>query len=559
LGVSSSPSLTVFRDLYGYLPNLFRIQSAVAGALEAEAAMAHALLAKQHGLTRAQKELVLLAVAAARGNRYCATMHWQGLLALGVKEARLEQVIAGPRQAGLALSEEVREESGEEAVVVGAWGNLECTLADGLSAEPDFDPIELPTRGQDSAGFQAAVPRELRRLPVAQTGGDDEALRPVRDRLGWVPNVFRAQALGPEILAAEANAIKALLLEGGALSTLHKAAILLAVSSALGNVSCTDFSYQCLRTLGLTSDDAYQMAAGQSGSNLAGAEKGLLDFAVGLVSERSGSRAESRERLRRQPGFIEAEMIEAVAAAALAGFLVTVQLGLDTPPDFAPGSEREALAVKTVHLFSPERRQSQRIAAADPDADLVARVKGGDLEAFEELMNRHSRRVYRTLMGILGNPDEARDAVQDTFLKAFEHIGEFQGRSKYSTWLVSIAGNTGVQVLRNRRRLESLDDDGVESQDGFRPKDLRSWAEDPEQLYSKAETRMLIEGAILKLPAKYRIVVVLRDLEQLSIEDSAAALGLGIPALKARHLRGRLMVREALTPSFSAAARGGAA
>jgi len=161
------------------------------------------------------------------------------------------------------------------------------------------------------------------------------------------------------------------------------------------------------------------------------------------------------------------------------------------------------------------------------------------------------------LLGILGSREEARDAMQDTFVKAFQHLGKFQGRSKFSTWLVSIASNTGLQLLRDRKPMQSLDEDFSEADESFRPRQIRAWTEDPEQLYSGTETRALVEEGVMKLPVKYRVVLILRDIEQLSIEEAAAALGLGIPALKSRHLRGRLMLREALTPHFAANAKGG--
>jgi RNA polymerase sigma-70 factor (ECF subfamily) len=186
----------------------------------------------------------------------------------------------------------------------------------------------------------------------------------------------------------------------------------------------------------------------------------------------------------------------------------------------------------------------------------VAQAQNGDLEAFETLVNRHSQRVYRTLLGILGSADEARDAVQDTFLKVFQHLASFERRSKFSTWLVSIAANTGLQRLRERRRFESLDEEAPESDEGFRPRQVRAWTEDPEQLCSQAERRALVEKSVMQLPAKYRVVVMLRDIEQLSAEETAAALGIGIPALKSRLLRGRLMVREALAPHFGDRPRG---
>ena len=134
-----------------------------------------------------------------------------------------------------------------------------------------------------------------------------------------------------------------------------------------------------------------------------------------------------------------------------------------------------------------------------------------------------------------------------------------QGRSRFSTWLVSIASNTGLQLLRDRRWTKSLDEDVADSDEGFRPQQIRAWGDDPEQSYSKTEVRALVEEHVMKLPAKYRVVLMLRDIEQLSIEETAAALGLGIPALKSRHLRGRMMLREALTPHFAATMKGGTA
>lgn len=141
-----------------------------------------------------------------------------------------------------------------------------------------------------------------------------------------------------------------------------------------------------------------------------------------------------------------------------------------------------------------------------------------------------------------------------SFLKAFQHLGGFEGRSKFSTWLLSIANNTAVQRLRERKNVESLDAGGEE--EGFRPRQVRAWTDNPEQVYAKAEMRTLVQNGVRRLPPKYRVVLVLRDIEQLSTEEAAAALGLAIPALKARLLRGRLMLREALSPHFTEGALG---
>ncbi len=144
--------------------------------------------------------------------------------------------------------------------------------------------------------------------------------------------------------------------------------------------------------------------------------------------------------------------------------------------------------------------------------------------------------------------DDARDATQEVFLKAFEHIGRFEGRSKFSTWLTSIAINTGTQLLRQRRPSEPLGE--VEDNEGFCPRQIQNWADNPEQLLAASQRNDLVREGVLRLPEKYRVAVLLRDINQLSTEEAAAALGLSIPALKSRLLRGRLMLRESLAPYF---------
>ena len=141
--------------------------------------------------------------------------------------------------------------------------------------------------------------------------------------------------------------------------------------------------------------------------------------------------------------------------------------------------------------------------------------------------------------------------MQDVFLSAFKHLAGFQGRSRFSTWLVSISRNTAVQRLRDRKNCESLEEGAGEPEESLRPRQVRAWQDDPEQQYSASETRQLVERSIMQLPAKYRVVLVLRDLEQLPTEEVAEDLGLSVPAVKARLLRGRLMLREALTPHFA--------
>src|SRR5262249_15369762 len=192
----------------------------------------------------------------------------------------------------------------------------------------------------------------------------------------------------------------------------------------------------------------------------------------------------------------------------------------------------------------------------DADAELVAQAQCGRLEAFEELVRRHMRLIYRALIAILGDPTDAQDAMQDTLLSAFRHIGGFQGRSKFSTWLVSIARNTALERLRRRKNTESLDENETERDCKFRPCQIAAWQENPEQSHSRTEIRRLVEKGLLQLPAKYRVIVMLRDVEQLSTDDVARQLGLSVPAVKTRLLRGRLMLREWLSPYLAASRKG---
>ena len=174
------------------------------------------------------------------------------------------------------------------------------------------------------------------------------------------------------------------------------------------------------------------------------------------------------------------------------------------------------------------------------------------------MVRRHTQLIYRTLMAILGNLLDAQDAMQDTLLSAFKHIGGFQGRSKFSTWLVSIARNAALQRLRGRKNVESLDEGEYEEDRDFRPRQVRAWEDNPEQHILNSEIRQLVEKGILELPAKYRVVVMLRDIEQLSTDEVARQLGLSVPAVKTRLLRGRLMLREWLSPHFTTSLKGAA-
>ena len=151
------------------------------------------------------------------------------------------------------------------------------------------------------------------------------------------------------------------------------------------------------------------------------------------------------------------------------------------------------------------------------------------------------------MIAITRNPPEAEDGLQNVFLSAFQNIGSFQGNSKFLTWLTRIAINEGTGRLRAHKETESLEET-CEEEVPFRPRDVTPWNANPEELYSRTELRLKMEQALLALPVKYRVAVMLRDLEQFTAEETADVLKITVPALKSRLLRGRLMLREAVTP-----------
>jgi RNA polymerase sigma-70 factor (ECF subfamily) len=341
------------------------------------------------------------------------------------------------------------------------------------------------------------------------------------------------------------------------LAQIRKECVLLVNAAANLNTYCVAAHCETLRLLGMPPDESDQIAVDHHQADLSEADKALLDFALRLGAWPAEFGREDIHRLQAH-GFTGEQILESVVVTAFGNFLTTLTAGLGTIPDFEP---KRVFTAKEMQLSEPPARLTgeanvavdHTIAGVDPDAGLVARVQEGAVEAFEELVRRHSRRVYRTMLGILADAEEAQDGMQDTFLKAFEHVGELRGRSKFAAWLLTIARNTALQRLRERENVQSLDEGGFEEEE-FHPRLVRAWHGNPEQLYSETERRELVEKAVMRLPSKYRIVVMLRDIEQLSTDGVAAALGLNVPALKARLFRGRLMLRESLSPHFTARA-----
>lgn len=188
---------------------------------------------------------------------------------------------------------------------------------------------------------------------------------------------------------------------------------------------------------------------------------------------------------------------------------------------------------------------------ATDEMALVRAAKNGDIGAFEQLVNRYDRNVFRIAQHITRNREDAEDVVQEAFLKAYGNLSHFQEQSKFYTWLVRIAVNEALMKLRRRRpeRMVSLDEDVKTDEDSI-PREVADWSPNPEQQFDQAELKEILTKTINGLPPSFRTVFVLRDVEGLSTEETAEALNLSIPAVKSRLLRARLQLRERLSKYF---------
>lgn len=182
---------------------------------------------------------------------------------------------------------------------------------------------------------------------------------------------------------------------------------------------------------------------------------------------------------------------------------------------------------------------------------LVEAARSGDIGAFEQLVKKYDRNVFRIAQHITQNREDAEDVVQEAFLKAYSNLGNFQGQSKFYTWLVRIAVNEALMKLRKRKtdKTVSMDED-VETEEGSMPREFADWSPNPEQLFGQSELGDILQKTIQGLPSSFRTVFVLRDVEGLSTEETAEMLGLSVPAVKSRLLRARLQLRERLSRYF---------
>ncbi|MBZ5543046.1 MAG: sigma-70 family RNA polymerase sigma factor [Acidobacteriia bacterium] len=194
--------------------------------------------------------------------------------------------------------------------------------------------------------------------------------------------------------------------------------------------------------------------------------------------------------------------------------------------------------------------ESPQVALKD-DFALVAEAKAGSYAAFDELVNRHEKKIYRLGLNLTGNPADAEDVLQEAFLKAFVHLPDFREDSRFYTWLVRIAVNEGLMKLRKRRSDKSVPiEDSVDEEGDVMPREFADWKPNPEEQYAQAEIEEILRNAAQTLSPAFRTVFLLRDVEGLSTQETADMVGISEGAVKARLFRARLQLREELSKVF---------
>jgi RNA polymerase sigma-70 factor (ECF subfamily) len=191
-------------------------------------------------------------------------------------------------------------------------------------------------------------------------------------------------------------------------------------------------------------------------------------------------------------------------------------------------------------------------SAAARDAELIRRILGGERELFHDLVRPYEKSVYYATFSILQNQQDAEDAAQETVLKALKSLHSFRAESKFSTWLISIAVNEARARLRHDRvlKFESVDQSQTEEDGSFTPAVITDWREVPLQALERKELREQLQKAIASLPEIYREVLLLRDVEEFNIAETATTLGVSAGVVKTRLLRARLMMQKILAPQL---------
>ena len=188
-------------------------------------------------------------------------------------------------------------------------------------------------------------------------------------------------------------------------------------------------------------------------------------------------------------------------------------------------------------------------AQQEREAALIAAILAGERDKFHDLIRPYERQVYLTALTLLKSETEAEDVAQEAILRAYRKLGSFRGDAKFSTWLIAITLNEARTRLRDGKRsmLDSLDDHDADEGD-YTPAALTDWREVPLEALERREIRALMQQAIAELPHTFREVVVLRDMEELSVQQTAEALGISVSLVKVRLHRARLLLQKKLAP-----------
>jgi len=209
-------------------------------------------------------------------------------------------------------------------------------------------------------------------------------------------------------------------------------------------------------------------------------------------------------------------------------------------------------------MGSLPQKMSIQVKSADPaeirEQGLIRRVQAGEKQVFYELVKPYERRIYSAAFAILRNEAEAEDAAQEAVLKALTHIQQFRADARFSTWLTQIAVNEAL-MKRRKAHTEIMEPIGEREEDDgtYTPRDFADWREIPSEVLERKEIRQKLADALSALAEKYRKVFVLRDIQHLSIEETAEALGISRASVKTRLLRARLMLRDLLAPGLGGA------
>jgi RNA polymerase sigma-70 factor (ECF subfamily) len=193
--------------------------------------------------------------------------------------------------------------------------------------------------------------------------------------------------------------------------------------------------------------------------------------------------------------------------------------------------------------------------ADSPELGLIRRIQNGEADRFYELVRPYERAVFLAALSLVRNDADAEDVAQEAVLKAFKNIARFRGEAKFSTWLIQIAINEAKMKLRKDRRdrYDSIEEGQAADDGDYIPRDFADWREIPSEALAQKELREALTAALNSIPEKYRTVLVLRDVQQLSIAETAQVLGISEANVKTRLSRARLQMRDALAPGFDAA------